>query len=279
MHDLVFSIFPNQTFVDLGLYQFGRESCEAGHSFGPARRNHYLFHYVISGNGHTKTYHIEEGQGFMIFPKQVTTYIADIDSPWEYAWLEFDGLRVKLALESAGVSMSHPVYSSNSDELKQKMRDEILYITDHSDASAFNLIGHLYLFMDYLTRSSEGAKVIERTRLRDFYVREAMSYIENHFYEEMTIGDIAKAIGLDRSYFGKIFRNAVGKSPQSFLMHYRMIKAAELLVQTKLSVCEIGVSVGYQDQMNFSRAFKAIYSVSPREWRKKNADYTFSFKG
>lgn len=61
-----------------------------------------------------------------------------------------------------------------------------------------------------------------------------------------------------------------GKSPQSFLMNYRMTKAAELLMLTKLSVSEVGVSVGYSNQMHFSRAFKTIYRISPRQWREKN---------
>ena len=49
MSDLLFSVFPNENFVDLGLYQYGWEQCAPAHSFGPAARNHYIFHYVISG--------------------------------------------------------------------------------------------------------------------------------------------------------------------------------------------------------------------------------------
>lgn len=86
MKDLLFSVFPNENFVDLGLYQFGWERCAPSHSFGPAARTHFLFHYVISGTGTlyaddssgvTQTYQIKSGQGFMIFPNQITTYIAD----------------------------------------------------------------------------------------------------------------------------------------------------------------------------------------------------------
>ena len=51
MQNWIFSIFPNETFVDLGLYQYGWEKCTPLHSFGPAARNHYLFHYVLSGTG------------------------------------------------------------------------------------------------------------------------------------------------------------------------------------------------------------------------------------
>ncbi|MDY4404738.1 AraC family ligand binding domain-containing protein, partial [Blautia sp.] len=76
----IFSVFPSENFVDLGLYQFGWEQCAPAHSFGPASRFHYLFHYVISGTGQlmaddsqgiTQTYQIKSGQGFMIFPGQI----------------------------------------------------------------------------------------------------------------------------------------------------------------------------------------------------------------
>ena len=279
MHKLIFSLFKNQSFIDLGLYQFGRETCESGHMFGPARRQHYLFHYVISGegkllsndsNGHTNTFNIKSGEGFLIFPGQVNTYIADLKNPWEYTWLEFDGLRVKQALESAGFSMRQPVYKTKSEELREKMKNEILEIVHNSESSQFNLIGHLYLFMDYLTGSAANAIKFESSNLRDFYIREAVAYIENNFHREISVEDIASVLRLNRSYFGKIFKAATGKTPQSFLMNYRMVKAAEMLKLTQLSVSEIGEAVGYPNQMHFSRAFKKIYSVSPRGWRSKN---------
>ncbi len=279
MHKLQFAIFPNHSFIDLGLYQFGREACEPGHSFGPARRNHYLFHYVINGRGtlyaddlqgRTKTFSVRAGEGFLIFPEQVTLYVADMSDAWEYAWLEFDGLRVKQALEGAGFSEHEPIYRTHVPELREKLREEMLYIVDHSEASMFELIGHMYLFMDVLTRSAENAGRIITSRLREFYIREAITYIESNYQRDITIEEIAEALRLNRSYFGKIFRLSTGKSPQRFLMNYRMIKAAEMLAMTKRPVNEIGASVGYENQLHFSRAFKNVYGVSPREWRKRN---------
>ena len=221
-------------------------------------------------HGHTNTFKIHAGEGFLIFPEQINLYVADISNPWEYAWLEFDGLRVKQALESAGFSQEEPVYRTNFPDLRERLRDEMLYIVDHSEASPFELIGHMYLFMDCLTRSAENSGRVITSRLREFYIREAIAYIENNYQRDITVEEIAEALRLNRSYFGKIFRLSTGKSPQRFLMNYRMIKAAEMLVMTKKPINEIGVSVGYENQMHFSRAFRTIYGISPREWRRKN---------
>lgn len=279
MSNTLFSVFPNENFVDLGLYQYGWEQCDSLHSYGPSTRNHYLFHYVIAGTGtllannmygETTTYSIKSGQGFMIFPKQTTTYIADKDYPWEYAWLEFDGLRVKEAVELAGLSIDEPVYRSNAKDLTKALEQEMLYIAQNSSLPPFHLIGHLYLFLDYLTRSSASRKLLQSGKLRDFYVKEAFSFIEQNFQNDISVEDIAAFCNLNRSYFGKIFRDAVGKSPQEFLISYRMAKAAELLKLTELSVGDIGNAVGYPNLLHFSRAFKNTYGISPRQWRAEN---------
>lgn len=279
MNDLLFSVFPNENFVDLGLFQFGRECCTPSHLFGPAKRNHYLFHYVVSGSGTlfsddskgvTQTYHIKSNQGFMIFPNQINTYIADEIIPWEYIWIEFDGLRVKSMLEVAGITRDTPVYHARFRELREFMMNEMEYIVRNSDSSPFHLIGHLYLFLDYLVRSASAFKISAGSKLRDFYVHEALEYIEHNFQNDISVEKIAEVCGLNRSYFGKIFREAVGKTPQEFILSFRMAKASELLKLTKLSIADIGNAVGYENPLHFSRAFRNIYGIPPREWRNQN---------
>ena len=51
----------------------------------------------------TIKYQVKSGQGFMLFPNQINTYIADQDLPWEYTWVEFDGLRAKEIVSTAGL--------------------------------------------------------------------------------------------------------------------------------------------------------------------------------
>ena len=276
-NELYFSIFPNERFIDLGLYQFGMEQCSPSHSYGPAARNHFLFHYIISGTGTlyaddstgtTKTYHLKSGEGFLIFPNQITTYIADKELPWEYVWIEFDGLRAKEAMDTAGFSLDRPIFHTKKRDMSQKMEEELVYIATHSDETIFNIIGHLYLFLDYFMRSTVSTVVKGSTKLQDYYIKEAITYIEQNFQNDISVVDIANRLGINRSYFGKIFKQTLKQTPQEFLINYRMIKATELLRLTKMSIGDISKAVGYENQLHFSRAFKKI---STREWRNINA--------
>ena len=200
MSNILFNIFPSENFIDLGMYQYGYEQCEPGHFFGPAVRNHYLFHYIISGTGtlmadnskkETQTYSVKSGQGFLIFPGQITTYYADQNFPWEYVWIEFDGLRVKEALALTELSVNSPVYHAHSKDLRAQLLNEMLYIVHHTKESPFHLIGHLYLFLDYLTQSAKSAKLVQSSKMSDYYIKEAINYIEQNFQNDISIEDIA----------------------------------------------------------------------------------------
>lgn len=272
-------MFPNENFLDLRLYQYGWEQCAPLHSFGPYVRNHYLFHYVISGqgkldsddrNGETRKYALKEGEGFLIFPGQVATYCAHEANPWKYVWLEFDGLRAAEYVESAGLELSQPIYRPLSPAQGDAVRDGMLYIAGHNHESPLHLIGHLCLFLDNLIQSSSTRRELRGGQLRDFYIQEAITYMEHNYPREITVEELADICKLNRSYFSKIFKENMGCPPQEFLIRLRLSKAADLMKGTGNSIGAIAAQCGYPNQLHFSRAFRKRYSMSPREWRAQN---------
>ena len=70
-------------------------------------------------------------------------------------------------------------------------------------------------------------------------MKEALSFIEQHYSEDISIEDISSFCGLNRSYFSKVFRDTMGESPQGFLLHYRMARAAQLLTESRLPISTI----------------------------------------
>lgn len=273
------SIFPNESLLDLRLFQFGWEQCAPLHSFGPFVRNHYLFHYIISGRGFldaavedgpARRYDLEAGQGFLICPGQVNTYSADQNQPWKYVWLEFDGLRARGYLSAAGLGTDQPIYRPKNMALAEEMKDIMLYVADHPTASPLHLIGYLCLFLDALIQSSATRQETPGAKLQEFYIQEAVNFMELNYQRELTVEEIASVCRLNRSYFSKLFKEVIGCTPQEFLIALRLNEAAELMKSSNTSIGEIAVRCGYPNQLHFSQAFKKRYGVPPREWRKEN---------
>lgn len=279
-HEIEFSTFEGDVFTDLMPYQYGREVCTPGHAFGPARRSHYLFHFILEGKGsltaademgNATVHELHAGEGFLIFPGQITTYVADLDDPWEYIWIEFDGAHVKSNLDRLGFSPASPVYQAQDEDRCKQMVDAMRSLLDHRSASQFYLVACAYLFFDAFLGSARPHRSGASSRLHSFYVDNALAYIEQNYQGDITVEDIARNAGLNRSYFGKVFRDAMGVSPQQFLIGFRIEKACELLKLSNLSVGEVGRAVGYPNQLHFSRAFKNARGLSPRAWRQQHA--------
>ena len=106
-------LFLNNEYFDITIYQYGYEQCVPNHTFGPGMRNHYLIHCSLSGNGTYRTndrereqeYHLHAGQAFLIEPNRLVHYFADGSTPWEYIWIEFDGMKAKEYLSEAGLRL------------------------------------------------------------------------------------------------------------------------------------------------------------------------------
>lgn len=280
MHDNLFHLFPGDPFLDLNLYQCGRERCTPCYSYGPVARNHFLFHYIISGEGifHTEnslgepcTWTVRQGEGFMIFPGCIHTYTADAANPWYYIWVEFDGLKAASLIQAAGITADMPVYRSTDPAGNSQMLKELQQIVEtDADASAA-LMGHMYLFLDRMIQSSVRKADTVQPNRRDMYIRQAISCIEQHYARaDFSLEEVSACCNLNRSYLGKLFKEKMKRTPQQFLIFYRMSKAADLLLHTDLSIGEISKSVGYTNPLNFSRAFKSVYGISPDNWKKEN---------
>jgi len=275
----IYNLFPISSFIDCNIIQCGWEACMPSYSFGPAARNHYLFHYILSGKGSFSainskgkkhTYSLTKGQGFLICPNQQTMYVADDKIPWEYTWVEFDGLKARDFLDLAGLDFDNLIYNSNGDRMEKVLREELLHLAHHGSENMLYLTGHLYLFLDALQKSSVTRKLLEKGNINSFYVEEAIAYIEKNYHLNITVEDIAAFCNLNRSYFSKIFKSIAKSTPQDFLIRYRMGKACEFLADRNLSIADVGVKVGYQHPLRFSRAFKKVYGASPRKWRYNN---------
>lgn len=269
--------YSHNDFVDLTMYQFGYSECRPGSMPGYLAYRHYLFHYVFAGkgvlhsesnDGNVQSFPVEAGQGFMIFPSYRSNYIADKEDPWHYGWVEFDGLKARELVRQAKLTVSQPIFTSKDESESKRMGDALKFIIMNPNNPPMELIAHLYLFMNSFVRASAPDKPMLKDSVRDFYVQEAIAFINRNYWQDLSIQDIAEHCSIHRSYLSRIFKSAIGVSPQEFLIRCRCDIACELLKTTNRSIGEISTMVGYPNQLNFSRAFKREIGVSPKEFRK-----------
>jgi AraC-like DNA-binding protein/ligand-binding sensor protein len=98
-------------------------------------------------------------------------------------------------------------------------------------------------------------------------ITRAKQYIQEHQTEDLSLGQVAKAVNTSTYYFCKIFKKATGINFTDHLSRVRIEKAKNLLLNPNLRVSEIAYEIGFQSLTHFNRVFKRIIGQSPTEYR------------
>src|SRR5690554_1730181 len=264
--------------MDLNMYQCGSQECPPGHGYGPAVRDHYLIHFIHSGKGRlqteNRTRRLGAGDGFLICPDVVTYYEADREDPWNYSWVGFHGLKAGFYLEQAGLSRENPVFHYANREYLGGLFHRMQQAKEYRRSRDVKLLGLLYLFLAELMEINPGNSPSNPPGGKQAYVAKAVSYIAENYSRKITIDGLAGYVGLNRRYFSAVFKEILGLSPQKYIMEFRMDKACELMRNEILSLGDIARSVGYDDPLTFSKAFKKIKGLSPRAYRNNQNQLT-----
>ena len=93
------------------------------------------------------------------------------------------------------------------------------------------------------------------------------AYIREHYTEELSMQDVARAMNYSDAYFCKLFKQCFKVNFSAWLNEFRVEKAKELLTATRLSVREVSIACGYADANYFARVFKRITGMTPSEYR------------
>ena len=263
--------FQEKTSGDLSIYYAGWQKCPSGHR-ACGVRDHYLMHYIVRGRGEFRsggvTRRLGAGDGFLICPSVCTSYRADTEDPWEYLWIGFYGPGAKALLDAADLSADHPVFHYDRDRAVVDCLQRIIRSTSTSAGIEYEALGHFYLLMsrlieDYAARSQEKTAVPS-----DYYVEKAKQYIQCNYSRSLSVQEVARYVGLDRSQLFRLFKISTDYSPQQYLIHYRTSKACELIANTDLNFEEIAHSVGFEYSSYFFRQFKKRAGLTPSEYRQ-----------
>jgi len=240
------------------------------HRWGPGIRDLYALHYVISGKGffetNNHTYSLKAGDSFLIFPYTEVCYYPDQEDPWEYIWVDFKGEEAKELLSFTSLIPQHPVAEEAPQNLETLFH--IAGATGRSQFEAVRVNAKLRLLLSYYMEHYPRLEPAPQTN----YAIAAKEYIEQNYWKSnLTVSDVVDFVKIERTYLFRLFKEATGMSLQSYLISYRVHRSCTLLKTTDLSIKSIACSVGYRDQMYFSKIFKKVTSYSPTEYISKHS--------
>jgi AraC-like DNA-binding protein len=130
-------------------------------------------------------------------------------------------------------------------------------------ASSVRLLG---IFAEHLSMVSNQVVVQQQTAEPPVIAR-AKQFIHEHQSEDLSLGQVAKAVNTSTFYFCKMFKKATGVNFTDYLSRVRIEKAKNLLLNPNLRISEIAYEVGFQSLTHFNRVFKKIVGQSPTEYR------------
>ncbi|MFP4976613.1 AraC family transcriptional regulator [Paenibacillus sp. CN-4] len=260
----------HKNITDLILFNCGTEPCDPKQDFGPIARDFNLIHFVLKGKGSLvlgeETYSIGEGQAFLIPANRVAYYQADEQDPWEYSWVGFMGIKSEMYLQNIAISGENPyVIRIEDTAFFHSTILEMLRIGSNTLASSLAIQGYLCQILARLVHESEETSGREKLS----YSVQAVNYMEKNYNSGIQINEVAQYLGVHPNYLTAVFKQETGETPKQHLMRVRIKKACELLQQTDYSIQVISNSVGYADQLTFSRAFKHMVGKSPSDYRKE----------
>ena len=230
----------------------GYEKCAPSHRFGPHTRDYFIIHFCLSGRGKLSdkygTHEINQGELFIIRSGEITVYTADENEPWEYIWIAFRGNLCNM------FSTEKSVYTFPFDPV-QKLRENI-----------FSQNTSPYIYTSFIYELIHSLFLEEKKN--DDLPSLIKTYIDYNYMYEINVSSLARSYSFDRSYLFKIFKSRYEMGIKDYIISVR-IKNAKRFLLDGISVSKCATMVGYNDEFNFSRAFKKHTGVAPSKWKNK----------
>lgn len=106
----------------------------------------------------------------------------------------------------------------------------------------------------------------------------SIDFVERHLYEKISVHEIAASSHYSTYHFSRIFKALVGDTPKEYLRKRRLTVTAKRLLTSDVSILELAMDCQFDSQEAFTRAFKAMFNMTPAQYRKENDPFRLLYK-
>lgn len=211
-------------------------------------------------------------RGSMLLLRRGTphAYGANTDSPWSIYWFHFAGhhadIMVPYLLRGAGQCTVLPLMSEVIEQAVVLFDEAYAVLergfTVHHMAFSAQIVSHLLGLTSFRNPISFGVKQPHSDRLN-----RALDLMQSRLSSTLTLWELADHIGLSRSRFHEVFKEATGTAPIDYYLRLKMQRACQYLDLTEQDIRTVAEAVGIEDPYYFSRLFHKLIGVSPSTYR------------
>ena len=233
----------------------------------------YYISYTKSGSGileyNDLTYEIEPFQLFWIDCKEYQRYYTNPQKGnWNQIWVHFSGepctkyydLFLKKNHGRNLVTMPTKNYIPEKIESLLEIYKDINNL--NTDTFAISIL------TDIMTQCILFASTEDNIAQHPDFIRNAISYIQNHYADPISLDYLADHFSINKFYFHRTFKKHLGVTPNEYLITTRLNKAKELLRTSDLQINQIAPFVGFENVSHFINTFKKFEGITPLEYSK-----------
>lgn len=232
----------------------------------------YHFHknlelvYVVKGSLdctiNNKNDILNEGDFALCLSYEIHKYTPRGDT--EYWVLVFSEDFVKMFANQTRGKVGEHFKFRCEDDVENYIKVRLIY---NNDLTVYGLKAALYAVCEqYLSN----IKLIDKDIGCNSLVLQITDYIQTNYQKNISLSDLAKALGYDYHYLSRYFNGIFNMSFTDFINLYRMQHATELLNETNKSVTEIALESGFQSTRSFNHFFKKSTGTTPSAYKKIN---------
>lgn len=116
------------------------------------------------------------------------------------------------------------------------------------------------------------AEVLKQSSGKYPYITKAISYISNHFSEDITMATVANYVSMNYTWFSEKFKEQLGVNFNDYLKKFRMEQAKKLLEKGIYKVYEVASKCGFKDVKHFMKSFREMNGMSAGEWARTHGN-------
>lgn len=265
--------------LQINIVKVGQEFCSVRKMLTNCKRPCYALHFVLFGRGTLidstgKKYKLNKGDAFLLYENEKYSYAPDVQDPWSYIWVEFNGEGLDEFLSFCGFE---------KDNIKKPLKDFNDFVVwmrnmyeayDASEVQQLRCLAYFMLISGKFIEQEQSAKTPLRDTLNKKQIRNILVYINNNFtMSALSTEMIAQLHGMSVRTLNRLFMDSLGMTPVEYINAYRIAVACEGIQLWKpTSVAEVARWAGFEDEAYFSRVFKNIKGMSPQEYKKRGID-------